>query len=75
MTKFGKRPVYVFSFILYTATTFGAGACKTWGSQLALRIVVSLPTALLLLLQRLNSSTLRIHRLVPHLELVSFLVQ
>ncbi|UZJ55695.1 hypothetical protein CBS101457_005015 [Exobasidium rhododendri] len=39
ITKFGKRPVYVFSFILYTATTFGAGACKTWKAQLALRII------------------------------------
>lgn len=41
IAKFGKRPIYVASFALYTVFTFGAGACKTWSSQLALRILVS----------------------------------
>jgi MFS family permease len=72
ITKYGKRPVYVFSFVLYTASTFGAGACKTWEAQLALRIIVSSLSRGQLRSVCSNSYD---HRLVQHPAQVNFLVQ
>lgn len=39
-SKFGKRPIYVLTYIIYCATCFAAGACKTFGAQLAVRIIM-----------------------------------
>lgn len=39
IAKFGRRPIYVGSFVIYTAFIFGAGACNSWGSQLACRLI------------------------------------
>lgn len=41
VTKYGKRPVYVLSYVIYLAVALGSGACKTWSSQLVLRCIVS----------------------------------
>jgi MFS family permease len=41
VTKFGKRPIYVSSFIIYTIFNFAAGASKTWSNNLALRIIAT----------------------------------
>lgn len=38
--KFGRRPVYVISFVLFTATTFWAGGASTYNSTLAARILL-----------------------------------
>jgi MFS family permease len=38
--KFGRRPVYVTSFVLYTACALWAGGSTTFGSELASRIVM-----------------------------------
>ncbi|KAF5019229.1 hypothetical protein F66182_8770 [Fusarium sp. NRRL 66182] len=38
IAKFGRRPIYVTSFILYTAVSVWAGAATTYGSSLAARI-------------------------------------
>ncbi|KAH7133689.1 major facilitator superfamily domain-containing protein [Dactylonectria macrodidyma] len=40
MIKFGRRPLYIFSFALYTATAGWAGAPTTYGSVLAARILM-----------------------------------
>ncbi|TKY90285.1 hypothetical protein EX895_000283 [Sporisorium graminicola] len=40
-SKFGKRPIYVFSYVIYCGTCFAAGGCKTFGSQLAVRIIMA----------------------------------
>jgi MFS family permease len=42
IAKYGKRPVYVSSFVLYAAVTLGCGACKTWNAQLGLRILAGI---------------------------------
>ncbi|SJX65496.1 related to HOL1 protein (member of major facilitator superfamily) [Sporisorium reilianum f. sp. reilianum] len=39
-SKFGKRPIYVFTYIVYCASCFAAGGCKTFGAQLAVRIIM-----------------------------------
>ncbi|KAH6684663.1 major facilitator superfamily domain-containing protein [Halenospora varia] len=38
--KYGRRPVYVTSFVLYTACAVWSGASTTYGSELASRIVM-----------------------------------
>jgi MFS family permease len=38
--KYGRRPVYVSSFVLYTACAVWAGASKTYRSELAARIIM-----------------------------------
>ncbi|KAJ9635914.1 hypothetical protein H2201_000091 [Coniosporium apollinis] len=40
IVKYGRRPVYVSSFILYTACAAWAGGAKTYGNELAARIVM-----------------------------------
>lgn len=40
IVKYGRRPVYVISFVLYTATAAWAGASTSYGSELAARIVM-----------------------------------
>lgn len=40
IVKYGRRPVYVSSFVLYTVCAVWAGASKTYGSELASRIVM-----------------------------------
>ncbi|KAG5806262.1 hypothetical protein H9Q74_009001 [Fusarium xylarioides] len=40
VVKFGRRPVYVISFVLFTATTFWAGGASTYDSTLAARILL-----------------------------------
>lgn len=40
MIKFGRRPLYIFSFALYTATAGWAGAPTSYGSVLAARILM-----------------------------------
>ncbi len=40
-SKFGKRPIYVFTYIAYCAFCFGAGACKSFGAHLAMRMIMS----------------------------------
>ncbi|SPO25647.1 related to HOL1 protein (member of major facilitator superfamily) [Ustilago trichophora] len=40
-SKFGKRPIYVFSYIVYCGTCFAAGGCKSFGAQLAVRIIMA----------------------------------
>jgi MFS family permease len=39
-SKYGKRPIYVCTYLVYCATVFAAGACKTFGSQLAVRTIM-----------------------------------
>ncbi|ETS60452.1 hypothetical protein PaG_05292 [Moesziomyces aphidis] len=39
-SKFGKRPIYVLSYLVYCATCFAAGGCKTFGAQLAVRMIM-----------------------------------
>lgn len=38
--KFGRRPVYVISFLLYTACAGWAGGATSYGSELAARIIM-----------------------------------
>lgn len=40
INKYGRRPVYVSSFVLYTVCAIWAGASKSYGSELASRIVM-----------------------------------
>ncbi|KAJ9130221.1 MFS general substrate transporter [Pleurostoma richardsiae] len=40
IVKFGRRPVYVISFCLYTATAAWAGGADSYGSELASRIIM-----------------------------------
>ncbi|KAK6713295.1 hypothetical protein SNK04_004257 [Fusarium graminearum] len=40
MAKFGRRPIYVISFTLYTAFSAWAGGATTYGSALAARIMM-----------------------------------
>ncbi|KPM42917.1 hypothetical protein AK830_g3653 [Neonectria ditissima] len=40
MIKFGRRPLYIFTFALYTATAGWAGAPTSYGSVLAARILM-----------------------------------
>jgi MFS family permease len=40
IVKYGRRPVYVSSFVLYTACAVWAGASTTYRSELASRIVM-----------------------------------
>ncbi|EXK27068.1 hypothetical protein FOMG_16331 [Fusarium oxysporum f. sp. melonis 26406] len=40
VVKFGRRPIYVISFVLFTATTFWAGGASTYDSTLAARILL-----------------------------------
>ncbi|KAF3038059.1 hypothetical protein E8E11_005361 [Didymella keratinophila] len=40
IAKYGRRPVYVSSFVLYTVCAVWAGASKSYGSELASRIVM-----------------------------------
>lgn len=42
IVKYGRRPIYVSSFALYTACAAWAGASQTYGSGLAARIVMGL---------------------------------
>lgn len=37
--KYGRRPVYVFAFVMYTATTVWLALAKTYASELAARII------------------------------------
>ncbi|KIS66826.1 uncharacterized protein UMAG_04886 [Mycosarcoma maydis] len=39
-SKFGKRPIYVLTYIVYCACCFAAGACKTFAAQLAVRMLI-----------------------------------
>lgn len=41
IAKFGRRPIYVFSFVIYTIFVFASGACKTFGQQMACRIIMA----------------------------------
>jgi MFS family permease len=38
IAKYGRRPIYITSFVLYTAVAAWAGAATTYGSSLAARI-------------------------------------
>lgn len=38
IVKYGRRPVYIISFICYTITAIWAGVSKSYGSELASRI-------------------------------------
>ena len=40
--KFGRRPIYVTSFALYTITAIWAGVAKTYGNELAARIIMGI---------------------------------
>ena len=40
--KYGRRPVYVVSFSIYTASAIWAGVAKSYGSELAARIVMGI---------------------------------
>ncbi|KAJ4989591.1 hypothetical protein SVAN01_04968 [Stagonosporopsis vannaccii] len=40
IAKYGRRPVYVSSFVLYTICAAWAGASKSYGSELASRIIM-----------------------------------
>lgn len=40
VVKFGRRPIYVISFVLFTATTFWTGGAPTYDSTLAARILM-----------------------------------
>jgi MFS family permease len=42
IVKFGRRPSYVMSFLLYTGAAVWAGAAKTYNSELAARIILGL---------------------------------
>lgn len=42
IVKYGRRPVYVSSFVLYTACSVWAGASTTYSSELASRIIMGL---------------------------------
>lgn len=39
-SKFGKRPMYIFSYILYLIMCFVAGASKDWATHLGIRMVL-----------------------------------
>lgn len=38
--KYGRRPVYIVSFIGYTVTAIWAGVASSYGSELATRVVM-----------------------------------
>jgi MFS family permease len=38
--KYGRRPLYIVSFMGYTATAIWCGVAKTYGSELAGRILL-----------------------------------
>ena len=40
IAKYGRRPVYVSSFVLYTACSVWAGASRSYSSELASRILM-----------------------------------
>ena len=40
INKFGRRPAYVISFACYTVCSIWAGVAKSYGSELAARIVL-----------------------------------
>lgn len=40
IVKFGRRPIYVISFVLYTACAAWAGGATSYGSELAARILM-----------------------------------
>ncbi|KAK4234686.1 major facilitator superfamily domain-containing protein [Achaetomium macrosporum] len=40
IVKYGRRPSYIASFILYTATAAWAGSATTYGSELAARVLM-----------------------------------
>lgn len=40
IVKFGRRPIYVISFVLYTACAAWAGGANSYGSELAARILM-----------------------------------
>lgn len=40
IVKYGRRPVYLFSFCIYTATAIWAGTARTYGNALAARVVM-----------------------------------
>lgn len=42
IVKYGRRPAYLISFTLYTATAIWSGVSKSYGSELAARIVMGL---------------------------------
>ncbi|CAI7569830.1 unnamed protein product [Penicillium palitans] len=42
IVKYGRRPIYIFSFILYFATSLWSGLARTYGVELAGRIVMGL---------------------------------
>ena len=40
IVKYGRRPIYLTSFTIYTATAIWAGMSKSYGSELASRIIM-----------------------------------
>jgi MFS family permease len=40
IVKYGRRPVYILSFVLYTACALWAGASTSYSSELASRIIM-----------------------------------
>jgi MFS family permease len=40
IVRYGRRPVYMLSFLMYTATSIWAGVAKLYGSELAARIMM-----------------------------------
>lgn len=42
IAKYGRRPVYVSSFSLYTICAVWAGASQSYGSELASRIIMGI---------------------------------
>ncbi|KAM0202711.1 hypothetical protein ACHAPA_010853 [Fusarium lateritium] len=42
ITKYGRRPIYVASFVLYTAVSAWAGGATSYGSELAARIFMGI---------------------------------
>jgi MFS family permease len=40
IVKYGRRPIYLTSFTIYTATAIWAGVSKSYGSELASRIIM-----------------------------------
>jgi MFS family permease len=40
VNKYGRRPIYILAFVCYTACAVWAGAAKTYGSELAARILI-----------------------------------
>ncbi|KAM0558077.1 hypothetical protein ACHAPJ_005244 [Fusarium lateritium] len=40
IAKYGRRPIYIISFVLYTCVSAWAGAATTYGSSLAARILM-----------------------------------